>query len=69
MLTLIIAMIASTLILGTSFWATPVLEWTTVLLHMNYFTLMNISNPFFDSIHPYYESKSILDLPLLLRRK
>ena len=39
--------------MGSSYWVTPVLEWTAVFLNMNYFGLINFTNPFYDSIHPY----------------
>ena len=53
MLSLITLLILSTLILGDKYWLTPALEWTTVFCHMNYFSIMNFTNPFYDSIHPY----------------
>ena len=54
MLSLVMLLLISIVTMGTGFWTTPVLEWTTVLLNMNFFTFINFTNPFYDSIHPYY---------------
>lgn len=32
---------------------TPALEWTTVLIIINFFGLQSMLNPYYDSIHPY----------------
>lgn len=53
MFSLVVLFILSQGILGSAYWTTPILEWSTVFLHMNYFSLINFTNPFFDSIHPY----------------
>ncbi len=53
MLALITLLIVSTIILGDKYWLTPALEWTTVFCHMNYFSIINFTNPFYDSIHPF----------------
>ena len=53
MLALITLLILSTVILGDKYWVTPLLEWITVFCHMNYFSVLNFTNPFHNSIHPY----------------
>ena len=57
MLGITMVMIMSTILMGTHYWLTPILEWVTVFLNMNYFSLLNFTNPFYDSIHPYGEKK------------
>ncbi len=51
MLGIILALILSAVTLGTSFWVTPAIEWVAVFLNMNYFSFINLSNPFYDSVH------------------
>ena len=53
MVAIITLMILSLKIFGDKYWLTPALEWLTVLCHMNYFSIINFTNPFYDSIHPY----------------
>jgi hypothetical membrane protein len=38
---------------GPFYWTTPILEWITVLMAVNFFTFTSFSNPYYDSIHPY----------------
>jgi hypothetical protein len=51
MLGIILALIVSAVTLGTQFWLTPAIEWIAVFLNMNYFSFINLSNPFYDSVH------------------
>ena len=53
MLTLITILILCLITMGSNYWLTPVLEWSAVLLNMNYFSFLNFTNPFYNSIHPY----------------
>ncbi len=53
MLTMITLLSLSTIFFGPKYWVTPALEWATVFLHMNYFSIINFTNPFYDSIHPF----------------
>ena len=57
MLALITLLILSTVVLGDKFWATPTIEWITVLCHMNYFSIVNFTNPFMDSVQPFENDK------------
>lgn len=56
MLGIILALLLSAVTLGTSFWVTPAIEWVAVFLNMNYFSFINLSNPFYDSVHQEEES-------------
>lgn len=38
--------------LGTELWTTAVLEWLSVLLFINFFGILSLTNEFYDSIHP-----------------
>ena len=67
--TVILLFLISAVALGTECWLTAVLEWATVFLHMNYFSLINFTNPFYDSIHPYGNQSYLLRLPPFLRSR
>ena len=67
MASLIALLIASYLAFGSEFWTTPVLEWSTVFIHMNYFNMINFTNPFYDSIHPY--GHLVMQLPYFTFRR
>jgi hypothetical protein len=60
MVSVITLMILSTVIFDDKYWITPALEWLTVLCHLNYYSILNITNPFYDSIHPY-RNKPLFD--------
>jgi hypothetical protein len=72
MLGIILALIFSALTFGTEFWITPAIEWIAVYLNMNYFSFINLSNPFYDSVRPYKDDKPELiklELPFLSIKK
>jgi len=37
---------------GTGFWLTPLSEWVTTILYVNYFALLSFTNLYYDSVHP-----------------
>jgi hypothetical protein len=51
MLEIIILLLASAVMLGRQFWVTPAIGWTVVSLNMSYFSFINLSNPFYDSVN------------------
>ena len=53
MLGVILALLLSAVTLGTDIWITPAIEWLAVYLNMNFFSFINMSNPFYDSVRPY----------------
>jgi hypothetical protein len=38
---------------GSNFWLTPLSEWITTILYINYFALLSFTNNYFDSVHPF----------------
>lgn len=38
---------------GAGHWLTPLSEWLIVLIYLNYFAILVMTNPYYDSIHPY----------------
>jgi hypothetical protein len=38
---------------GPDFWLTPASEWAIVLIYVNYFAVLAMSSPYYDTIHPY----------------
>jgi hypothetical protein len=54
-------MLASLLLLGLSElfggpysdWLTPLTEWITTLLYVNYFAILSFTNQYYDSVHPF----------------
>jgi len=57
MLGIIVALLISAVTVGTAFWVTPAIEWLAVYLNMNFFSFINLSNPFYDSVRPYEDDK------------
>jgi hypothetical protein len=38
---------------GTKFWLTPFSEWMIVLIYLNFFAVITLPSPFYDTIHPF----------------
>ena len=57
MLALITIMILSAVIMGVKFWSTPLLEWASVFCIMNFFSILNFRNPFYNSVHQFSEDR------------
>jgi len=39
--------------MGSNYWLTPLAEWLTTILYVNYFALLSFTNNYFDSVHRY----------------
>jgi hypothetical protein len=37
-------------VFGTYYWVAPFIEWVVVIMYINYFCFINLTNPYFDSI-------------------
>jgi hypothetical protein len=57
MLGIILVLIFSAMTFGVKFWVTPAIEWVAVYLNMNYFSFINLSNPFYNSVRSYEDDK------------
>jgi hypothetical protein len=57
MLGIILVLILCAMTFGTKFWVTPAIEWVAVYLNMNYYSFINLSNPFYNSVRPYEDDK------------
>lgn len=40
-------------VMGSSYWLTPLAEWITTLLYVNYFAVLSFTNNYYDSVHPF----------------
>jgi len=40
----------SVAVYGTYYWVAPFIEWVVVIMYINYFCFINLTNPYFDSI-------------------
>jgi len=36
---------------GPNYWLTPLAEWVTTILYLNYFALLSFTNLYYDSVH------------------
>lgn len=36
---------------GDGYWLTPLAEWVTTLLYVNFFAVLSMTNMFFDTVH------------------
>jgi hypothetical protein len=43
-------LLISVAVFGTYYWVAPFIEWVVVIMYINYFCFINLTNPYFDSI-------------------
>lgn len=53
MVSALVGLIISAIFGGSHYWTTPFLEWFVVLLYLNFFGVLCLTNPFYETIHPY----------------
>jgi hypothetical protein len=53
MIVCVLVLALSCAIFGPNHWLTPLSEWVTTILYLNYFCLLSFTNNFFDSVHPF----------------
>jgi hypothetical protein len=53
MLISVLTLTVSAAFWGSNFWLTPLSEWITTILYINYFALLSFTNNYFDSVHPF----------------
>jgi len=41
---------------GSNYWLTPLAEWVTTILYVNYFALLSFTNLYYDSVHAYNDA-------------
>jgi len=39
--------------MGSNYWLTPLTEWISMLLFVNYFVLLSTINSYYDTVHPF----------------
>jgi len=44
--------------ISSNFWLTPLSEWITTILYVNYFAILSFTNQYYDSVHPF-EAQSV----------
>jgi hypothetical protein len=47
---------------GPNYWLTPLSEWITAILYLNYLSLLSFTNGYYDSVH-FYGSEIARSLP------
>jgi Na+/alanine symporter len=47
---LMLLLLVSVAVFGTYYWVAPFIEWVVVIMYINYFCFINLTNPYFDSI-------------------
>lgn len=53
MLGSLLTLAISEAIMGSDYWLTPLSEWITTLLYVNYFAILSFTNNYYDSVHPF----------------
>jgi len=50
---LCLVLLAISASISSSFWLTPLSEWVTTILYVNYFAILSFTNQYYDSVHPF----------------
>jgi hypothetical protein len=53
MLTTLVTFGISIGVFGSNFWLTPFSEWCIVLIYLNFFAVIVMPSPYYDTIHPF----------------
>jgi len=51
MLAVLLTLLISISFKGDNFWLTPLSEWATTLLYLNFFSIVSFTNEFYSSVH------------------
>jgi len=53
MMAVLITLLLSITFKGDSYWLTPLAEWVTTILYINYFAILSFTNTYYESVHPF----------------
>jgi len=53
MMAVLLTFAISVAFMGSNYWLTPLTEWLTMIIYINYFVLLSFINSYYDSVHRY----------------